>query len=128
MNEKNNIFLFVFMFVIGIVFGAVIINRFDNSKIDGLSDAISNGQEINRRLQLSNTYLSNINSRLTEEVGGLEKRIISNNTEYQKRLGVISSGLGEISKVLNGTGGNIQSVIDGLETIKIGLREIAKAK
>lgn len=129
MNEKKIVgILFVFCFFIGIILGAVICNRYDDSEIDRISTAISDSQEINRRLKLSNTYLSAINSRLTKSVGELEERIIADNRNYQERLKGIASGLGKISEGLNGTGEDIQSIIDGLEQIKIGLREIEKVK
>lgn len=129
MNEKKIIgILFIFCFFIGVVLGAVICNRFNDSEIDRISTAISDSQEINRRLKLSNTYLSDINRGLTERVGELEKRIITDNRNYQERLGNISVGLAKISKGLSGTGGDIQAIIDGLETIKKGLREIEKSK
>lgn len=129
MNEKKIVgILFVFCFFTGIILGAVICNRYDDSEIDRISTAISDSQEINRRLKLSNTYLSAINNRLTKSVGELEERIIADNRNYQERLKGIASGLGKISEGLNGTGEDIQAIIDGLEQIKIGLREIEKVK
>ena len=128
MNEKNNIIRFVIVFVIGIILGIVITNRFYNSKIDDLSRTVASIEEINNRLQFSNTNLSSLNSRLTEEVGKLEKRIVDDYREYQERLGIVSSGLGEISEGLSGTGGDLQSIIDGMEEIKIGLRKIEISK
>lgn len=129
MNEKKIIWiLFIFLFCIGFVLGAIIINRYNRSEIDRISNAINNSQEINRRLKLSNTYLSELNSRFTKTIGELEERIIVDNQSYQERLGKIASGLGKISEGLGGTGKDIQAVIDGLEQIKIGLREIEKIK
>ncbi len=129
MNEKKIVgVVFVFLFLTGIILGAVVSNRYYDSEIDRISTAIDDGKEINRRLKLSNTYLSDINRRLTERTGELEKRIIDDNKRYQERLGSISIGLGKISKGLSGTGETIQSIIDGLEEIKKGLREIEKVK
>lgn len=124
MNEKNNIIFFIIVFIIGIILGVFIANRFYNSEINDLSRTVASIEEINNRLQFSNTNLSSLNSRLTEEVGKLEKRIVDNYREYQERLGIVSSGLGEISKGLSGTGEDLQSIIDGMEEIKIGLRKI----
>lgn len=127
MNEKKIIgILFIFFFFIGIILGTVICNKYNDSEIDRISTAISDSQEINRRLKLSNSYLSTINSRLTKSVGELEERIIADNRNYQERLKGIASGLGKISEGLGGSGKDLQAIIDGLEQIKIGLREIEK--
>lgn len=101
----------------GFILGIVVTGR-DNGRVAELSAQLNTSKEINRQLQIRNNYLSEINNRLTERTGELEEQIIRNNSEYQKRLGIISEGLVGLSEGFDGTGKDLQRIIDKLGTLK----------
>ena len=114
MRVKTCIISSAVAFMLGAFLLWSVSERVYTRRIDKLSNEVSRGQAINRELQDRNRELAESNTRATESIGILERRL----AESESGAGKIAGSLGSVAAGLGESGNDLQGIIDGLGSIK----------
>ena len=113
---------------IGLLIGISGCYYFAQGQFDKRYNAVSNeltaSQSLNNDLRSANTALQAANSRSTATVERLKQQLSSDNIRFNATIDGLKEAIGKTAAGLGSTTDAIQSVIDGLESIKTLVRSL----
>lgn len=121
---KGYIFVGIVCFAIGCLAVGAIGKGYHDRIVDDLSNQIASGTETNKRLKTENNRLTELNRQSTETIDVLQKQLADSYKQSKQTIDGIKKSLDEAASGLDGSGSDIQSVIDGLEKVKGFIRSL----
>jgi uncharacterized protein YlxW (UPF0749 family) len=97
--------------------------QFDK-RYNAISNELATSKSLYTDLQATNTRLQSNYSRATATVERLQKQIDADNSRFNETIDGLKSAIGKTAEGLGQSTEDIQSVIDGLESIKSLIRTL----